>query len=239
MQNSSGKSLIWYSSIHVSSRIFLILWWKGENWEGKWGCWMGNMSTDDGDDISNIENCRNTYYGGVFIPTSTRQKWINHITSEAILETSKVCISNSGLADKKHIVIYYVAYIRGMSFHFAFRQRLSHDHVITNKFFDGHEHAKCLNLACRNYSIQFIVLIWQAILYSKQARSFTFALPFQINLGISGSLNLIGQFGGQPATFLWKTWRTTRYKLTEFGSIFLEVRTKILNIPLYMCLLNY
>lgn len=144
MQNSSGKSLIWFSSLHVSSRIFLILWWKGENWEGKWGCWMGNTSSDDGDDISNIENCRNTYYGGIFIPTSTRQKWINHITSEAILETSKVWISNSGLADKKHIVIYYVACIRGMSFHFAFRQWLSHDHVITNKFFDGHEHAKCI-----------------------------------------------------------------------------------------------
>ena len=116
IRKSSGKSLIRFSSLYISSKIFLILWWKGENWEGKWGCWLGNMSTDDGDDISNIKNCRNTYYGGIFIPTSTRQKWINHVTSEAILETSKVWISNSGLADKKHIAVYYVAYIRGVSF---------------------------------------------------------------------------------------------------------------------------
>ena len=41
---------------------------------------------------------------------------LGNIISEAILETSKVRISNSGLADKKHIAIYYVAYIRGVSF---------------------------------------------------------------------------------------------------------------------------
>ena len=48
-----------------------------------------------------------------------------------------------------------------------------------------------LNLACRNYSIKFVALYGKKFYTPTKQGIFPFALSFQINLGVSVSLNFI------------------------------------------------
>ncbi len=117
--SSSGKSLIRFSSLHVSLKFFSYF-NERERFEREKCGWMGNMGTDDGYEISTLQTlffiffiflrtCKHSFYEGIFIPTSidknesitlfTRQFW-KHLR----------CICNSGLADKDSgLQFYYVA----------------------------------------------------------------------------------------------------------------------------------
>ena len=99
MPKSSGKSLIRLSSLHVSSKIFLILWWKEESWEENVTVGCGNMSTDHGEETLILRSTNIHFPYAYLYPQALDKNKSITWRGEAFLETHR-WICKSRITDK-------------------------------------------------------------------------------------------------------------------------------------------